>query len=184
MAADTFPRAAVYPAADRLLPAQPPRRGQHRARRHRGRAATFLAALAALLAVAGACLLVLLTPGQAHASTAPSAVAALRWAETKAGHPYVWGGTGPGYDCSGLVYEAYLREGVNIGRDTFDMLVNRHLVRVPIASAPRGALLFYGTGHVELKTRRGSFGALRPGTLVGWHRPGGSWRPTMAFVVR
>ena len=183
MDADAFPRTAVSPPAARLL-ADAPRRGCHRARRHRGRAATFLAVLAALLAVTGAVALVLLTPGQAHASTTTRAQAALRWAETKAGHPYVWGGTGPGYDCSGLVYEAYLREGVNIGRDTYDMLASSHLVRIPASQRQRGDLAFYGTGHVELVTERGTFGALEPGTLVGWHRPSGSWHPTTYYRVR
>src|SRR5689334_22399926 len=30
---------------------------------------------------------------------------AYRWAVRQKGHPYVYGGTGPGFDCSGLVME-------------------------------------------------------------------------------
>src|SRR5579875_2629509 len=37
----------------------------------------------------------------------PLRLRAYYWALTQAGHPYVWGGTGPGYDCSGLVMMAY-----------------------------------------------------------------------------
>jgi hypothetical protein len=181
MDADAFPRSAVYAPAGRLL-ADRPQRGCHRRPRQR-RYWRHLVTLALLLCMAAGTALAL-APGQAHASTAPSAIAALRWAEGKAGHPYVWGGTGPGYDCSGLVYEAYLRQGVNIGRDTYDMLANSHLVRIPASERQRGDLAFYGTGHVELVTERGTFGALEPGTLVGWHRPSGSWRPTMYYRVR
>ena len=180
-AADAFPRSAVYPPAARLL-ADRPQRGCHRKPRQRSLAGR-LVTLALLLCMAAGIGLAL-APGQAHASTASRSLAALLWAESKAGHPYVYGGTGPGYDCSGLVYEAYLREGVSIGRDTYDMLANRHLVRIALSQVRRGDLEFYGDGHVELATRRGSFGALEPGTLVGWHRPSASWHPTMAFRVR
>ena len=40
----------------------------------------------------------------------PSASQAIAYEKQQLGCPYVWGGTGPcasGYDCSGLVYEAY-----------------------------------------------------------------------------
>jgi hypothetical protein len=61
-------------------------------------------------------------------------------------------------------------------------------VQIPVRDAQRGDLLFYGSGHVELKTRdtHGSFGALQTGTRLGWHRwdPSGWWRPTMAFRLR
>ena len=180
--ADAFPRAAVYEPAGRLL-ADVPRRGAHRAPRQATRARRGLVTLLlALLMSAGTGLVA--ASGQAHASTASTDLAALQWAETQAGHPYAWGGTGPGYDCSGLVYEAYLRQGVNIGRTTYDMLANSHLESVPLSQAQRGDLMFYGTGHVELKTARGTFGALEPGTLVGWHRPSAYWHPTAAFRVR
>ncbi len=48
------------------------------------------------------------------------AQAALNFCKSKIGLPYIYGGTGPsGYDCSGLVYEAYLSVGINITRTTY-----------------------------------------------------------------
>src|SRR5258708_22759406 len=46
------------------------------------------------------------------------------------GHPYVWGGTGPGFDCSGLVMEAYRHVGIWLPRSTTEMLASRKLFRV------------------------------------------------------
>lgn len=49
------------------------------------------------------------------------------WAESQEGKPYQWGGIGPnGYDCSGLVYEAYLHGG------------NVHIPRVAAAQQAAG----------------------------------------------
>jgi cell wall-associated NlpC family hydrolase len=138
-------------------------------------------------------------PGAAHASTsaprsaavltvahrAPDPLSALRWAEAQAGHPYVWAGTGPGFDCSGLVMMAYLRaDGVRLPHNTVQMLDSGMLIAVPARDRQRGMLAFYGSGHVELVTEHGTFGALEPGTLVGWHVPNAWWHPTMYFRVR
>lgn len=183
MAADTFPRLAVYEPAGRLLADRPRGRGQHRAPRRRSPAWRVLAILVLLASMAAGIALAAM-PGPAHASTATPGYAALKWAETRAGAWYGWGGTGPAYDCSGLVYEAYLHQGVNVGRDTFDMLASGRLVRIPLRDARQGDLMFYGPGHVELKTLHGTFGALEPGTRVGWHRWNAWWHPTMAFRVR
>jgi cell wall-associated NlpC family hydrolase len=39
------------------------------------------------------------------------------------GKPYTWGGTGPaGYDCSGLVMEAYLAGGITLPRTTYEQV--------------------------------------------------------------
>ena len=81
--------------------------------------------------------------------------AALRFARTLTGRPYVWGGTGPGgYDCSGLMMEAYASAGVTIPRTSQEQWAGlRHVSR------PRpGDLVFFpgsdGTwsapGHVAL----------------------------------
>lgn len=127
---------------------------------------------------------------------APSALAAARtsarlsafdWARAQAGKPYVYGGTGPGgYDCSGLVYAAYRHAGITLPRTTEQMLASGMFGRT---NAPRpGELAFFGAGHVEMVTRARhlTFGALKPGTAVWWHRwwAGSGWRPTTYLYVR
>jgi cell wall-associated NlpC family hydrolase len=108
---------------------------------------------------------------------------AYRWAAARKGHPYVYGGTGPGFDCSGLVMEAYRHVGIRLPRTTYGMLGSRKLVRV---IHPRmGDLAFYGTGHVELFRRWGyTFGAHDAGTRVGLIHYGYGWRPTAFYRVR
>ena len=94
---------------------------------------------------------------------------ALNWATSHAyGHWYVWAGTGPGYDCSGLVMIAFAHAGVSLPHSTYAMLANPHLHRV---SAPqRGDLAFYGAGHVEFVTAwwHQTFGAHDSGQRIGW----------------
>jgi cell wall-associated NlpC family hydrolase len=121
----------------------------------------------------------------AAASTAPPAPArltALRWAEAQAGKPYIYGGTGPyGFDCSGLVMEAYRHAGIALPRTTYAMWASSHLRRIPASQRQRGDIAFYGLGHVELVTSRGTFGALQQGDPVGWHHPSGWWQVTAYF---
>jgi murein DD-endopeptidase len=113
----------------------------------------------------------------------PRRLRAYWWAEKQRGHPYVYGGTGPGFDCSGLVMEAYRHAGIRLPRTTYGMLASRKLVRV---RHPRmGDLAFYGTGHVELFRKGGyTFGAHDSGTRVGLIHYGYGWRPTEYFRVR
>ena len=139
----------------------------------------ILAALSALL-VAG--VLVPLAPSPASAATKPRLVA-LRWAESQAGKWYCFGGTGGCFDCSGLVMEAYAHAGISIPRTTYGMLASSKLRRIPASQRRRGDIAFYGSGHVELVTARGTFGAEAPGTQVGWHHPSAWWHPTMYFRV-
>lgn len=110
---------------------------------------------------------------------------AYRWAASQRGKPYCWGGTGGCFDCSGLVMAAYQHVGLNIGRDTSDMLASSRLIRVGRRHAKKGDLAFYGTGHVELVAgRRLTLGALHQGTVIGWHRRSVWWHPTMYFRIR
>jgi hypothetical protein len=148
-----------------------------------------LGRLPALLAVLTLTLAVLITGGtgttRAYAATSPGG-GALDWAETQTGKPYVWGGTGPyGYDCSGLVDEAFLHQGITLPRTTYGMLTSPHLVRTD--NPQRGDLAFFGTGHVEIVTvwNDATFGALDTGTLIGWHTyyPQGGWAPTAFYRV-
>ncbi|HVB45750.1 MAG TPA: NlpC/P60 family protein [Streptosporangiaceae bacterium] len=112
-----------------------------------------------------------------------SRLRAYAWALSQSGHWYVWGGTGPGYDCSGLVMMAYRHAGIRLPRTTTGMLASRLLVRV---WHPRmGDLAFYGSWHVELFRRWGyTFGAHDPGTRVGFVHYGWGWRPTAFYRVR
>lgn len=129
--------------------------------------------------------LILGTASAAHAGTHSRRVGAYHWAIRHAGAPYVWGGTGPGYDCSGLVMMAWRHEGVSLPHNTGAMLASGLLVRVK--HWHRGDLAFFGTSHVELvHWRHTTFGALESGKPVWWHRwfPGGSWRPTAFYRVR
>lgn len=113
----------------------------------------------------------------------PRRMRAYRWAARQKGHPYVYGGTGPGFDCSGLVMEAYRHAGIRLPRTTYGMLASRKLVRV---IHPRmGDLAFYGTGHVELFRKWGyTFGAHDSGTTVSLVHYGYGWRPTAYYRVR
>ena len=108
---------------------------------------------------------------------------AYRWALRQKGHPYVYGGTGPGFDCSGLVMMAYRHAGIRLPRTTYGMLASPKLVRV---THPRmGDLAFYGTGHVELFRKWGwTFGAHDYQLPVGFIHYGYGWRPTSFYRVR
>lgn len=122
----------------------------------------------------------------AYASTFPRLVA-YQWAETQAGKPYEYGGTGPyGYDCSGLVWAAYRRAGFTLPRTTQEMLASPMLGRTGTPNP--GELAFFGTGHVEFVTYTShlTYGALEPGTNVWWHTwySGSWWHPTVYMYVK
>jgi cell wall-associated NlpC family hydrolase len=142
------------------------------------------AALAALIATLMMIALAPLAPSPASASTVSQRLTALRWAEAQAGRSYCFGGTAGCFDCSGLVMEAYAHAGISLPRTTYGMLASPRLVWIPASQRQRGDLAFYGSGHVELVTRSGTFGAAAPGTQVGWHHPSAWWHPTMYFRVR
>jgi len=110
---------------------------------------------------------------------------ALRWAENQRGKWYCYGGAGPVcYDCSGLVMAAYHHAGISLPHSTFDMLDSSLLKEVPVADIRPGDLAFYGTGHVELVTAYGTYGALDTGSQIGYHDPSQWWFPTMYFEVK
>jgi len=163
-------------------------------RRRRFAAAIALAAV--LLAPAAAAV----AAPAAQASVSHSAVAsgyggsqagnaALNWAERHAaGCWYTYGGTScsQGYDCSGLVMEAFGHgAGIWLPHSTYAMLGNRHLHRIPLSQARRGDLMFYGSGHVEINTiwYHQTFGAHSSGQRVGWITWGPWWAPTAAYRV-
>gem|GEM_PF-1936495 len=107
---------------------------------------------------------------------------AYAWALSQAGAPYAWGGTGPDYDCSGLVMMAYRHAGIRLPRTTTEMLASPLLVRVWHPKI--GDLAFYGSGHVELFRKWGyTFGAHDYGSTVGLIHYGWGWKPTAYYAV-
>lgn len=113
----------------------------------------------------------------------------LNEAETRTGDWYSYGAAGPSaFDCSGLVYWAAHAAGVRLySRTTYQLLADSgHFYPVPVSQARRGDLMFFGSGHVEIKTiwYHGTFGAQQTGTRVGWHEWSGWWQPTMALRWR
>jgi len=166
------------------------------ARRRRFAAA---AALVAALLGPGAAVATAAAPA-AQAAVSRSAVtgayggssagnAALNWAERYAtGCWYYYGGSGcsPGYDCSGLVMEAFGHgAGIWLPHSTYAMLSDPHLHWIPLSQARRGDLMFYGSGHVEIDTiwYHATFGAHDSGQRVGWMTWGPWWYPTAAYRV-
>src|SRR6516162_3697890 len=155
-------------------------------------------ALAAAALVPGAAVITAAAPAaQASVSAAVTSSyggsragnAALNWAERHAaGCWYSYGGSScsPGYDCSGLVMEAFGHgAGIWLPHSTYAMLGNRHLHWIPLSQARRGDLMFYGSGHVEMNTiwYHATFGAHSSGQRVGWIRWGPWWHPTAAYRV-
>jgi cell wall-associated NlpC family hydrolase len=164
-----------------------------------GRRFAAAAVLAAVLLAPGATVAVAAAPA-AQASVSRSAVAsgyggsragnaALNWAERHAaGCWYSYGGSScsPGYDCSGLVMEAFGQgAGIWLPHSTYAMLGDPHLHRIPLSQARRGDLMFYGSGHVEIDTAwyHQTFGAHDWGERVGWATWGPWWYPTAAYRV-
>ena len=74
---------------------------------------------------------------------------AARVALKAVGVPYHWGGSSPssGFDCSGLVYWAYGKVGVNLPHSSYALAGMGRRVR---HLRPGDLLFFYGYGHVGI----------------------------------
>ncbi|WP_406263299.1 C40 family peptidase [Streptomyces chartreusis] len=69
---------------------------------------------------------------------------AIGFASAQVGEPYVWGGEGPnGWDCSGLVQEAYRRAGISLPRVAADQY--RAVQPITRGQLRRGDLVFWST---------------------------------------
>jgi cell wall-associated NlpC family hydrolase len=149
----------------------------------RTRIAAAAAAALCGLAVLASSPAALAAPARHHPAV-PRRDRAMNWAVSQHGHPYVWGGTGPGFDCSGLVMMACRHAGIHLPRTTYEMLASPLLIQV--THPERGDLAFYGSGHVELVTRqRGvTFGAHDQDSPVGWIRWSSGWHPTAFYRVK
>ncbi|MEU6377660.1 NlpC/P60 family protein [Streptomyces sp. NPDC046909] len=70
------------------------------------------------------------------------AAAAVSYAYSKLGSPYVWGATGPdAFDCSGLTQAAYRSAGISIPRTTYAQIDTGH--RVSRSELQPGDLVFF-----------------------------------------
>jgi peptidoglycan DL-endopeptidase CwlO len=81
---------------------------------------------------------------------------AARLAVREVGVPYRWGGISPngGFDCSGLVYWAYGRLGVEVPHSSYALYaLGRRVSRSRMK--PGDLLFFYGEGHVGIYIGRG-----------------------------
>ncbi len=139
-----------------------------------------------VLAVLALAALAIVQPGRADASVRSQSYSALKWAEGKAGCWYAWGGTScaQGFDCSGLVMSAFSHVGYGLPRTTEEMLASGRIYQIAASQRRQGDLAFFGTGHVELVTRHGTFGALDTGSRVGWHAITSYWHPTSYWRIR
>jgi cell wall-associated NlpC family hydrolase len=73
-----------------------------------------------------------------------AAAKAIAYAELQLGKPYIWGGNGPvGYDCSGLVQQAYLAAGIQLPRVAADQYHAGAML--PVQQAQPGDLVFLAT---------------------------------------
>ncbi|MFJ6724293.1 NlpC/P60 family protein [Streptomyces sp. NPDC091281] len=86
-------------------------------------------------------------------ATAPTsrAAAAVSYAYSKLGSPYVWGATGPNaFDCSGLMLAAYRSAGVSLPRTTYAQIdAGRRVSRSELR--PGDLVFFYsGISHVGM----------------------------------
>jgi cell wall-associated NlpC family hydrolase len=101
---------------------------------------------------------------------------AARIALRAVGVPYRWGGMSPssGFDCSGLVYWAYGRLGVEVPHSSYALAgIGRRIGRSHLK--PGDILVFSGYGHVSLYVGRGRMvHAPHSGTRVQVVRLGGS----------
>lgn len=103
------------------------------------------------------------------ARPAPQRVVA--FAQAQLGKPYIWGGTGPrGYDCSGLVTQAWKAAGVSLPRTTWGQVragtATTRTQLVPgdlvIANSGRHVQLYIGHGNVIHAPRPGSTVTIAP----------------------
>ncbi|MFF6782024.1 NlpC/P60 family protein [Streptomyces sp. NPDC012510] len=90
------------------------------------------------------------SPATVHASDSRAA-AAVSYAYTKIGSPYVWGATGPNaFDCSGLTQAAYRSAGISLPRTTYAQInAGRRVARSELR--PGDLVFFYsGISHVGI----------------------------------
>ncbi|MFF1875062.1 C40 family peptidase [Kitasatospora herbaricolor] len=124
-------------------------------------------------------------PDTAEETDRGSIETAVAYALAQVGKPYVWGGDGPGgFDCSGLVQQAYRKGGVSLPRVAND----QYAAATPIGAGDlrRGDLLFWSDSgrasaihHVGIYLGGGRFvEAPRPGRNVRVSTLSSGFHPT------
>jgi cell wall-associated NlpC family hydrolase len=111
---------------------------------------------------------------------------AIAFAVKQRGRPYVWGGNGGrGFDCSGLVQQAWRRAGVSIPRVTYDQYRRIH-AHVRTRNLRAGDLVFFHRlGHVGMYLGHGRFiHAPHTGAVVTVARFAGHYRHIFVGAVR
>ncbi|HEV2343109.1 MAG TPA: NlpC/P60 family protein [Actinocrinis sp.] len=79
------------------------------------------------------------------------AAIAIAFAKSKLGTWYLWGGTGPQYDCSGLVQAAWAAAGVSLPRTTYEQVNVGYAVPAILGDLEPGDVIFYnGDEHEAL----------------------------------
>jgi cell wall-associated NlpC family hydrolase len=79
------------------------------------------------------------------------AAIAIAFAKSKLGTWYLWGGTGPQYDCSGLVQAAWRAAGVELPRTTYEQVNVGYAVPAILGDLEPGDVIFYnGDEHEAL----------------------------------
>ncbi len=94
------------------------------------------------------------TPPAATGRTAAPGAAgvAIAFAFARLGQPYLWGGTGPLYDCSGLVQAAYAAAGIALPRTS----EAQQVTAAPVTDPRPGDLVFMGpSGQLGTATHVG-----------------------------
>lgn len=87
----------------------------------------------------------------------PQAQQAVAFACSQLGQPYLWGGTGPLYDCSGLTQAAWAKAGISLPRTTYDQWnAGTHVTQNQLQP---GDLVFFDAslGHVGMYLGGGKF---------------------------
>jgi cell wall-associated NlpC family hydrolase len=101
----------------------------------------------------------------AEVGSSAQGLAAVHYAESQRGVPYVWGGETPGagFDCSGLVQWAWGKAGIAIPRTTESQWPS--MVHVPLTELQPGDLLYYynldgdnAVDHVVMYVGSGPYG--------------------------
>jgi cell wall-associated NlpC family hydrolase len=92
------------------------------------------------------------TTGPLPAAPGPAQAAAIAFAQSQLGLPYVWGAENPGvsFDCSGLVQAAYNAAGIHLPRVATDQY-NATIPIPPGTPLLPGDLVYYGTAPNNLE---------------------------------